>query len=104
MELKTDSGTIFATVPPIRGCNTSKDMAFNQFFTEGEVEEIEDSKLFDYIPHEEFIDLAYKNRDLFERLPLKYKQKFLNRESFSIRMPTYEFLHFNPDITKNNKE
>ena len=102
MEFK-DENKLNIPIPIIKGRYTSKDVTFMSFLTEGEIEDVKECENINYISFEEIVDLAYKNRDLFERLPLKYKQKFLNRESFSIRMPTYEFLHFNPDITKNNK-
>ena len=75
--------------------NYVNDFSFYQITCEGEIEEEIESKNFSHIPTEEFVDIAYKNRELFQQLPLKYKQKLLNGETFSVRIPTYKIITFN---------
>ena len=97
MEFK-DENKLDIPIRIIKGRYTSKDITFKSFLTEGEIEDVKECENINYISFEEIVDLAYKNRDLFETLPENYKQKVLNRDSFYIKIPTYKFIIFNHEI------
>lgn len=75
--------------------NYTTDFSFYSIICEREIEEEIESKSFSHVPTEEFVDIAYKNRELFQQLPFKFKQKLLNGETFSVRIPTYKIITFN---------